>query len=308
MPSGFTDKIGIVVPTKDRPRDLRRMLGSIASQSYLPDQIIIVDGGDETVEDVVEEFPALNIHYVRVYPPSLSRQRNAGMEAIDPSMTVAGYLDDDLVLEPGAMEAMLSFLQEAAPDIGGARFNIITDPLPRGSWLKSLFFIESRNRGTVLRSGHPTMIGPVDENRYVRWSSGGVTLWRRQVIEEFSYDEWFEGTGFLEDVDYSYTVGKKYKLVVVAGAKVQHLSYPVRKDRNYLLGKWQAINRMYFVKKNPELSVSLFYWAMLGQLAINLGKGVIDLDTAGLRRARGNLVGLFRVATGRLERIGGVLK
>lgn len=307
MPT-FTNKVAVVVPTKDRPRDLARMLGSVASQSHLPDQIIIVDGGDETVEDVVSKFPAMNIQYLRVYPPSLSRQRNAGMEAVDPSMTLAGYLDDDLVLESGAMETMLAFWEKAPPDVGGARFNIVNEEIPRGIRIKSLFAIESQQRGIVLHSGYQTSIGPASENRYARWLSGGVTLWRRQVIEKFSYDEWFQGTGYLEDVDYSYRVGKKYTLVVVANARVQHLSYPVRKERNYLLGKWQAINRMYFVKKNPEFSVPLFYWATLGQIMVNAGKSMAEWDSAGLRRALGNTVGLLKVITGRAERTGGILK
>ena len=300
--------MAFVVPTKDRPRDLHRMLGSVASQSCLPDRMIIVDGGDETVEEVTREFPTLNIQYIRVYPPSLSKQRNAGIDMLDPSMTLAGYLDDDLVLEPGAMETMFTFWEKAHPDVGGARFNIVNEKLPRGVWIKSLFLIDSRERGTILPSGFHTSIGPVTENKYVRWLTGGVTLWRRQVIEEFSYDEWFAGTGSLEDVDYSYRVGRKYKLVVVAGARVQHLSYPIRKDRNYLLGKWQAINRMYFVKKNPELSLPRFYWAMWGQLLLNVAKSMAERDSVGLRRATGNLVGLFRLATGRIDTTGGILK
>ena len=300
--------MAFVVPTKDRPRDLHRMLGSVASQSCLPDRMIIVDGGDETVEEVTREFPTLNIQYIRVYPPSLSKQRNAGIDMLDPSMTLAGYLDDDLVLEPGAMETMFTFWEKAPPDVGGARFNIVNEKLPRGVWIKSLFLIDSRERGTILPSGFHTSIGPVTENKYVRWLTGGVTLWRRQVIEEFSYDEWFAGTGSLEDVDYSYRVGRKYNLVVVAGARVQHLSYPIRKDRNYLLGKWQAINRMYFVKKNPELSLPRFYWAMWGQLLLNVAKSMAERDSVGLRRATGNLVGLFRLATGRIDTTGGILK
>ena len=304
----FTNKIAIVVPTKDRPKDLHRMLTSVASQSRLANQVIIVDGGDETVGEVVKEFTGLNIEYLRVYPPSLSKQRNAGMQAVDPSITLAGYMDDDLVLEPGAMDAMFAFWENAPSDIGGARFNIINEDVPRGIWIKSLFLTDSSRRGVMLPSGYQTSIGPSTINRVVRWLSGGVTIWRREVIEEFNYDEWFQGTGYLEDVDYSYNVGKSYKLVVVADAKVRHLSYPVRKDRNYLLGKWQAINRMYFVKKHPEFSVLLCYWAMVGEMLVNLGKGITERNTVGLWRASGNLSGLIRVVTGRTQRTGGILK
>ena len=71
MPA-FTNSIAFVVPTKDRPHDLRRMLKSVQDQSVHPDQIVIVDGSTNPVADVASEFPDLKIEYVRCYPPSLS--------------------------------------------------------------------------------------------------------------------------------------------------------------------------------------------------------------------------------------------
>ena len=307
MPA-FTNSIAFVVPTKDRPHDLRRMLTSVQDQSVHPDQIVIVDGSTNPVADVVSEFPDLKIEYVRCYPPSLSKQRNAGMAAIAPGVTLAGYLDDDLVIEPCALKAMLAFWEKAPADVGGARFTIVNDDLPRMMWLKSLFFMEGKTRGEVLRSGYATAIGRATEDRYVRWLSGGVTLWRIKVIQEFSYDEWFNGTGYLEDVDYSYRVGRKYKLVVLANAQVQHLSYPVRTDKNYLLGKWQAVNRMYFVKKHGDFSVPLCYWSMLGEIFLNIVTGIWRWDVGRLRRGMGNCAGLYMVARGRIQRIGGGFK
>lgn len=306
--AAFTNRIAFVVPTKDRPHDLRRMLASVEAQSFRPEQVIVVDGSEDRGEKIVGEFPALNIEYLRAYPPSLSKQRNVGMAAVDPSITIAGYLDDDLVLEPGAMEAMLVFWEKAPNDVGGARFNIVNEEFPQVVWLKSLFFLEGRKRGSLLPSGYQTSFGPVLKDTYVSWLSGGVTLWRRVVVREFAYDEWFQGTGYLEDVDYSYTVGKRYKLVVVADARVKHLSYPVRKESNYVLGRWQAINRMYFVKKHREFWLPLCYWSMFGEFLLNLGTAVTQIDGWRLRRAWGNLAGLGRVVQGRIEKTDGLLK
>jgi hypothetical protein len=87
-------------------------------------------------------------------------------------------------------------------------------------------------------------------------------LWRRQVLQEYKYDEWFQGYSYFEDVDFSYRVSRKYKLMIVADAKVQHLSPPVKEDRDYALGKCQVINRKYFlviprVRRGPTASESL---------------------------------------------------
>jgi glycosyltransferase involved in cell wall biosynthesis len=132
-------RFAFVVPTRNRPDDLRKMLQSVESQSVHPEQIIIVDGGEDRVEDVVDEFPVLNLEYVRVIPPSLSKQRNAGMQRLHRSITLAGYLDDDLFLEDGAMEAMLSFWESVSEDVGGAAFNIVTDRRPHGTGFKSFY-------------------------------------------------------------------------------------------------------------------------------------------------------------------------
>src|SRR3984893_6719890 len=103
-------QIFFIVATKDRPDDLRKMLRSFADQSVRPDGVIIVDGSDEPVEGVVTEFAVhLPLNYIQHRPPSASAQRNAGIRALPPETDLAGFLDDDAILEPGALERMISF-------------------------------------------------------------------------------------------------------------------------------------------------------------------------------------------------------
>lgn len=302
-------RFGFVIPTKDRPGDLRRLLASLRVQTVRPDQLVIADGSEATLEGVVAEFADLPITYRRVHPPSLARQRNAGMEVMSPAMTHAGYLDDDLLFEPDAMAAMRAWWERAPADAGGAGFNIVNQRPGRGLALKSVFLMDSVRRGVVLPSGYNTPIGAVTETIDVQWLYGGATVWRRGVIEQVRYDEWFEGLGYLEDLDYSYRVAKQHRLFVVADARIQHLtSYEIRRDRNYLFGKWQAINRMYFVRKHQELSPAACLWALVGQTMVNLTRVVSDRDPGGLLRAAGNAAGLAMVMLGRLERMGGTFK
>ena len=304
----FANKLAFVVPTYNRPDDLRRMLKSLSEQSVQCDQCIIVDASEEPIEYVLEEFPQLDLDYAHVSPPSLSEQRNVGMRRLRPEITLAGYLDDDIVLLDGALEAMMLFWEQASHEIGGVRFNIEGDLMPQLMRLKAFFLVDNKEMGVILKSGHNTHMRTVSQTKYVQWLSGGATVWRKEVISEFEFDEWYLGHGYLEDVDYSYRVSKKYKLVVIADARVLHLSPPLRKDRLFLLGQWQIINRLYFVKKHPEFSILLCYWAFLGNLIPSLFLGVIRLDRGHLNRVWGNCVGLFKVFTGRSERIGGLFK
>ena len=96
--------------------------------------------------------------------------------------------------------------------------------------------------------------------------------------------------------------------MVLADATVQHLSPPVKQSRDYLMGKWQAINRMYFVKKHPEFSRVLYYWATLGLMLANVLEGIVTLRHGLFLRAAGNIVGLAKVTSGRLEQLSGYLK
>ena len=296
------------MPTKDRPDDLKRMLTSLAVQSVKPAQVIIVDGSEHPVVDVVAGIEGLPLEYVRHFPPSLAAQRNAGMAALKPEIELAGYLDDDLVIERGAVEAMLDFWLGAGANVGGAAFNIIDHPPVRARRLKHLLLMSSSRPGAMLRSGFPSPIGTVAETTYTEWLSGGATVWRREVITAFAYDEWFLGTGYLEDVDYSYRVSRRYRLAVVADARVQHLTHPVPADRQFLVGRSQIINRVYLARKHTGLSVALCAWALLGTSSLNFGLSLLDRDRARLSRLRGNLAGVGSILRGRTDRLNGMFK
>jgi glycosyltransferase involved in cell wall biosynthesis len=306
----MTHRIAFVVPTKDRPDDLRKMLASLAAQTRRPEQVIVVDGSDPPVRAVVEEFALLPIEYVRVFPPSLARQRNAGMARLGGDITLAGYLDDDLVLEPQAVQRMLEFWANAGPDVGGAAFTITNNPPPSAMTLKQLFGIDDARPGRVLPSGFVSTITPQRADLETEWLYGGATVWRRSVIESYPYDEWFVGTGFMEDIDFSCTVRARYRMFVVVGARLAHYSRPVRPERQRLLGKWQVVNRMHVVRKHRArgLSVAAAWYASFGLFLLNLAAAVVRVRRDPWNRARGNAAGMLSELLGRREQIGGHLK
>lgn len=302
--------IAYVVPTKDRPDDLRKLLDSLQRQSVQADQIVIVDGSETPVEPLVAEYPDLPLTYVRVFPPSLARQRNAGMAALLPNITVAGYLDDDLELDPSATESMRAFWSTAGPDMGGAAFTIVNQPSRGrlGALLSDVFLLNGRAQGKVLASGFATSILPRDTTERTDWLYGGATLWSRRVIEEFSYDEWYIGHGYLEDLDYSHRVAQRYSLYVVAEARCWHWPKPVRIEQNYVLGRQQVVNRLYFRRKFPRISTTAFLWAMFGQSVRNLLEPLQTRDRAGWIRLQGNLRGYLDVIRHGVRQTGGIWK
>ncbi len=302
--------LAFVIPTKDRGEDLRRMLRSLVSQTRLPDQVIVVDGSGVEVSWCVAEFPELRIDYARLLPPSLSAQRNAGMAMLRAEVTHAGYLDDDVVLELDAVYEMASFWGGAGFDIGGAAFNVVNNAGSIPSALMQRLGVKGVGIGSVAPSGLVYEVGRVKNDVESDWLCGGATVWRREVIESYSYDNWFQGTGFMEDVDYSYGVRECNRLFVVAAARLAHFTPPVRPDRQFLFGKWQVVNRMYIVRKYRHRGLSLHkaWGASLMLLAANTSRGIFLRHLGFWNRALGNLAGIVAELRGGSEQIGGFLK
>ncbi len=299
-----------VVPTKDRGEELRRMLASLVTQTRLPDQVIVVDGSGIAVSWCVAEFADLQIDYLRLLPPSLSAQRNAGMAMLRPEITHAGYLDDDVVLETDAVCQMASFWASAGVDVGGAAFNVVNMTQLKDSVPRRRSGVFGNGAGKVAPNGLVHELCEVRENLETDWLCGGATVWRREVIENYAYDNWCQGTGFMEDVDYSYGVRERYRLFVVAAARLVHFSQPVRADRQWLFGKWQVVNRMHIVRKYRHRGLSpLKAWsASFMLLAANIIRAIVLRQRSLWDRGLGNLAGIVAELRGKSEQIGGFLK
>jgi hypothetical protein len=194
--------------------------------------------------------------------------------------------------------------------VGGAAFTITNNPPPGALNLKQFFAIDHFRPGRVLRSGFASSITPQQEDLEVEWLYGGATVWRREVVERFPYDEWFIGTGFMEDIDFSYTVGAHYRLFVVAQARLAHYSRPVRADRQRLLGKWQVVNRMHVVRKHRArgLSSAAAWRASAGLFFLNMAAAIVRRRRDPLNRALGNAAGMLSELLRRREQLGGHLK
>jgi len=308
-------KLSIVVPTKDRPQQLRRMLESLRQQTLLPHQVVVVASGSEESRGVGDEFPCLNIKYLHINRPSASRQRNMGLTLVDSDATLVGYLDDDIVLEPDAIETMLSFWEIAPPDVGGAGFNLrnvlVSDTARKWnlwpiSWVYGKLMVRHKRRGKVLRSGFPTPIYPAQENTYVDWLESLGFVFRKHVAEEFRFDDFYEGYSYLEFLDYTYSISRKYRLCVVSNAWVTHYSSPIK--QGYLLGKKQVLNRIHFVRKHPQLSLPQCWMALVSHLFFNIAVGLALRDAGYLKRAWGNCAGLALASVGKMTPVAGGIK
>jgi glycosyltransferase involved in cell wall biosynthesis len=292
--------IAFIIATKDRPDDLELLLKNLAGQSRSPDQLIIVDASRSPHEAITERYSSnFDLKYIRYQStPSASAQRNAGVKAVNGRIDLIGFLDDDVLLEPDAIEAMLSFWQVAPDDLGGCAFNL-KNFVPAGaealkhSRLASWLGLYSKERGIVMPTGWQTMTGTVTKTLYVEWLPIGASVWRRKIFERFQFEEYFEGYSYLEDLDFSYSVSRHYGLAVVAEAGFYHYHSPSGRIRMYDFGKREVANRLFFVRKHG-LSVPGCYLGLAVRLLMTLCSAVKGRDRKGVQRALGNCVGICR--------------
>ena len=78
----FRHSIALIIPTRNRPELLSNLLQSLKEQTVQPDQVIIVDGSDQPIEPDIKQFLSPSVSYMRVFPPSLTKQRNEGIKAL----------------------------------------------------------------------------------------------------------------------------------------------------------------------------------------------------------------------------------
>ena len=296
----MSEFISLIIPTKDRPDDIRALFHSLGKQSRMPDEIIVVDGSDVSIEDLVSSFKSLPIKYLQVIPPSLPKQRNAGVANLDPSCSWIGFLDDDLVLEHDAIEH-LECLVEQEKDLGGVGMSIINQPTSSVEVFNKVFLLSNNFPGSFAPSGFPVMIPCVDRDITVEWLYGGATFWSVDVFKEFSYDEWFKGTGYMEDVDFSYRVSRKYRLMVSSKARCNHFFHKIISSKQRGIGKWLIVSWWYFIEKHKTFKKSYVFWGIAGIILKGFLAAIVNRSKDSLCRVAGNLDGLVAILRGKVK-------
>ncbi|MCB9832227.1 MAG: glycosyltransferase [Planctomycetes bacterium] len=104
------DKVSVIIRTFNRPRMLRRALESVAAQTWPAVEVMLINDGGASVQDLVDEFAGrLDLHYLDYAPenkPGRSRAANLAIEAATGAWIC--YLDDDDVWYPDHVESLMA--------------------------------------------------------------------------------------------------------------------------------------------------------------------------------------------------------
>lgn len=275
-------------------------MGSIITQSIYPNQIIIVDGSLNTDTKIYFETNAFkNLDYFLIDDSirGLTKQRNFGISKVNSTSEIVCFLDDDTILDENYFFEIINSYKEF-PDAFGVGGYIVNE----SNWsfignnykveLKEFYFDGWKTEdGTrfVLRKilkldsneppgyssdySHGRSVGflpPSGKTYKVEQLMGGVSSFRKEVLDTHKFSTYFEGYGLYEDAEFTIRISKLGQLYLNTNAKLEHHHDASGRPNQYNYGKMVVRNGWYVWRtKNPNPKmIHRFKWNSITILLI----------------------------------------
>jgi GT2 family glycosyltransferase len=282
----------LVICTLDRPRELDRCLESVASQTAAPGRVLVIDASDDDLSAAVVARHAakgLPVEHLRA-PKGLTRQRNVGLDSSQAE--IVHFVDDDVVLEPGYLDAILDVFarDRTIGGVGGLPTNV--PPRRRGR--------RRATEGRVMRSGRGVLVLRADREVEADWLSGCCMSFRRSALDPDRFDESIPGYALGEDLELSYRVRQRHRLIVTPTARLEHRQSPVNRLARTQWGHDDVVNRHRRVlTRTGRYDLGAFWLGVLAQTAWHIAHGLRPRAADHRALARGLARGAWRAATRR---------
>lgn len=180
-------------------------------------------------------------------------QRNKGIRKA--TGDILYFFDDDILLSPDYL-MILTRTFEDHPEYYGGMGNIegfVDNSLKRrivNGVKRFLLLQHNQGNGRFYLSGWPQNPYGTDKFQEVEVLGGGLTGYRKEVFNEFSFDEFYRLYGALEDADFSRMVSYKHKLFYNPLARCIHLHEGGSRFEGKEKAEHFMYNYMYFFFKN----------------------------------------------------------
>jgi glycosyltransferase involved in cell wall biosynthesis len=251
----------------------------VLGQSFLPRKIFIVDSSDNACPVAAITAKANQHHGIEVVhlraPPGTSLQRNIGLAYASASVTL--FLDDDSLLLPGAIAAIMRIYQaDRNQEVGGVcsreavhasgsiihkartayAMRVIDAIKLRLS--KSRYRIEARLFPDPLLLHGKLELGKKkpppwlerENATLVEHMTGFRMSFRTRLIKDCGFDEILGRYALAEDIDASFAILKTHLLVGANTAEIFHYKDPDRRDTGHTLGVTHILNQAYVICKH----------------------------------------------------------
>ena len=224
--------VSVLICTYNRHELLRLALAALVEgTTEKPDEIVVVNGGDERADSVVEacarQQPTVRIKLIKTVNKNLAASRNVGLPHC--SGDIIAWTDDDAEVFPDWV-TQLKRLHAEHPEAGGIGGAIV------GENVRSFV---SRLADQVTFISHPTA-------RYVRTVPGVNASYKRRVVEQVGMQDetLFRG----EDVDYNWRIKQLgFEIYYDPALRVLHKHRPTLRaflNQHYMYGRAYYLVRL----------------------------------------------------------------
>ena len=267
--------ISIVIPTFNRPQSLFKCIKSIVVQSNLPKEVVVINDGHIS-DDLRNKIQTLlhnnniSFQYFKKNKPSSSESRNIG--ARQSSNEIVLFLDDDIVLEKNYIELLKLEWEKNKDDLSLGGIGGVINNLRLISFFEKIFnkifYLSSSISWDVTSVGFQVWDPSIKKIEKVFYLSGGISSFRKSVIEKIPFRSLSLGRVALEDVDFFVRAKKQgYHFIIVPEARVFHEHSQTSKDNNYVIGEKESYGRRAIYRSSIEKSFinqMIFIWSSIG--------------------------------------------
>jgi GT2 family glycosyltransferase len=219
--------LALIIPTRNRPDFLRRLLANLEEVSLKPDVIVIVDSSDAgKYSELKSEF--INIHQIRTEYKSAAIQRNIGLDYLNnykkaEDIGFISFLDDDVMVPNDYFDLALRGLTQTKNCVGLSGIaKTLEDTRPKIRRNRLTDWIGITGNPGVLTSA-AINISPfgLTAKSEVDWLIGCST-WKAISFQDLRFEPDFYGQSIFEDVIISVRARKLGKLICDPSIVLQH--------------------------------------------------------------------------------------
>lgn len=273
----------LIICTYNRRKAIEILMNSVVTQSMYPNQIIIVDGSlNEETKTYFETTNYKNLEYFLVDDSNrgLTKQRNFGISKVNLISEVVCFLDDDTILDTTYFSEIINTYVKF-PDaygVGGYITNEVkweknaADFKENCKYFTYDGFHRTEDKRFILRKklgldsdvlpgfsplfshGRSLSFLPFSGKIYkVEQLMGGVSSFKKEVLDTHKFSTYFEGYGLYEDAEFTIRISKFGQLYLNTNANLEHHHDASGRPNQFNYGKMVVRNGWYVWRtKNPN--------------------------------------------------------
>jgi glycosyltransferase involved in cell wall biosynthesis len=273
----------LIICTYNRRKAIEILMNSVVHQSLYPNQIVIVDGSLNNETNFYFEtthFKNLDYFLVDTSNRGLTKQRNFGISKVNDTSEIIFFLDDDTILEEHYFSEIIQTYKKfpTAFGVGGYITNEVKwiqntiDYKENSRYFTYDGFHRTEDKRFVLRKkigldsdvlpGFTTLFShgrslsylpPSGKIYKVEQLMGGVSSFKKEVLDIHKFSTYFEGYGLYEDAEFTIRISKFGQLYLNTNAKLEHHHDESGRPNRYNYGKMVVRNGWYVWRtKNPN--------------------------------------------------------